>query len=305
MWWSTHVEQGLDAYDRWIEALLKQEMKTVLAYGVKAPFPPETHFPQQIKQNLSALGVGPYSTIYADSPLGRMGLDYSQALLDHLDTEFGLDSFDGFNPENEFDAHFGGAYKLAIGEDLLKAQAQLLYTPSRRRRLLLNTAIISPPGYPASLTTVIKNALALRQAFPTLDPIIGTDIYEETGSGRISSNLYVDTFAGVRMRHGNSLIPNARRTLAANNIPLEVTEFQISDWISEPRGYQPGSRVHTQYLLARIIEHLINDPPMPMQEPMLVRLWEMSTILLNMLQDKRFFSTNDDYALIQRINRGL
>src|SRR5690349_10192275 len=55
MWWSTHVEQGLDAYDRWIEALLKQEMKTVLAYGVKAPFPPETHFPQQIKQNLSAL----------------------------------------------------------------------------------------------------------------------------------------------------------------------------------------------------------------------------------------------------------
>jgi hypothetical protein len=304
MWWSTHIEQGLDAYDHWIEALLKQELKVVLGYGLKAPFPPETHFPKAIQVKLLALGAIPGSTVSANSPLGRMALDYTQALLEHLDRAFGLDSFYGFNPENEFDAPYG-QYALASGEDLLRLQAQLLYTPNHRRRLLLNTAIISLPGYPASLTTTIKNALALRQEFPTLDPIVGVDIYEETGSGRISPNLYVDTFAGVRMRHGNSLIPDARRMLAENHIPLEVAEFQISDWINEPRGYQPGSRVHTQYLLARMIKYLIDDPPMPLQEPMLVRLWEMSNFLLNMLHDEQFFQTNDDYALIQQINRGL
>lgn len=305
MWWSTHVERGLSAYDRWIEALLKYEIKTILAYGAKAPFPPETHFPRQIKQNFSALGIEPNGTIYANSPVGQMTLDYSHALLAHLESRFGLDRFYGFNPENEFDAHFGGAYKLAIGEDLLRAQAKLLYHPSQRRRLLLNTAIISLPGYPASLTTVIKNALALRQEFPTLDPIIGTDIYEETDAGRLGPNTYIDTFSGVRMRHGNGLIPEAKQTLAAAGIPLEVTEFQLSDWIKEPRQQGPGSRLHTQYLLARVMDYLVDDPPAQSPDPFIVRLWEMSAILLSMLQDEHFFYTNDDYALIQQINRGV
>jgi len=46
LWWSTHVTQGMDAYDPWIEALLKRNVHVVLGYGVKSPFPPETHFPE-------------------------------------------------------------------------------------------------------------------------------------------------------------------------------------------------------------------------------------------------------------------
>lgn len=302
MRWSTHVEQGIAAYDRWIEALLKHEIKTVIAYGAKAPFPPETHFPAAIEQDLPALGVTRGSTIHADSPLGQLTLEYSQTLLDHLDAEFGLDRFYGFNPENEFDAHYG-KHALAIGEDLLRAQAQRLYTPERRRRLLINTAIISPPLRPASLSTVVKNALALRQEFPTLDPIVGADIYEETGSGRLAPNVYVDTFAGVRLRHGDKLIPQAKSTLAAAGIPLEVTEFQLSDWISEPRQYGPGSRIHTQYLLARMMDYLVDEAPASANAPFMVRLWEMSLILRKMLEDERFFYTNDTYALIQGLNQ--
>ncbi len=302
MWWNTHVEHGLSAYNSWIEALLKYEIHTVISYGVKSPFPPETHFPPEIEQNLSALGVQRGDTIYANSPLGQMGLAYSDELLTYLDAAFGLESFYGFNPENEFDAHFG-RHLLAIGEDLLHAQAERLYTPTQRRRLLLNTALISPPLRTASLTNVVNNALALRQAFPTLDPIVGADIYEETGSGRLGPNLYVDTFAGVRMRHGNSLMPDTKKTLAAAGIPLEVTEFQISDWITEAREYGPGSRIHTQYLLARITDHLLDEIPSPNQPPMIVRLWEMSKILVNMLQDEQYFYDNDAYALIQTINQ--
>lgn len=303
MRWSTHAAQGMAAYDRWIAALLKHEIKTIVAYGAKAPFPPETHFPPAIEQDLPALGVTRGSTIHADAPLGKLTLDYSQTLLNHLETEFGLDSFYGFNPENEFDAHYG-KHLLASGADLLRAQAQLLYHPARRRRLLLNTAIISPPLRPASLSTVVQTALALRQEFPTLDPIVGADIYEETGSGRIAPNVYVDTFAGVRLRHGDKLIPEAKRTLAAAGIPLEVTEFQLSDWISEPRQYGPGSRIHTQYLLARMMDYLVDEAPAA-QAPFMVRLWEMSLILRKMLEDERFFYTNDAYPLIQSLNQRL
>lgn len=302
MRWSTHVEQGLAAYDRWIEALLKYEIKTVLAYGVKSPMPPETHFPPAIEADLATLGVTRGSTVHANSPLGELALAYSQALLEHLEAAFGLDSFYGFNPENEFDAHYG-KHLLAIGEDLLRAQVQLLYRPDRRRRVLFNTAIISPPLQPASLSNVVKNVLALRQEFPLLDPIVGADIYEETGSGRLAPNLYVDTFAGVRLRHGDKLIPNAKATLAAADIPLEVTEFQISEWIKEPRRHEPGSRIHTQYLLARMMEYLVDETPVSPSEPFVVRLWEMSMILREMLVDERFFYTNDTYALIQRLNQ--
>jgi|GEM_PF-4234452 len=300
MWWSTHIEHGLSAYNGWIEALLKYGIHTVIGYGVKSPFPPETHFPPDIEQNLATLGVQRGDTIYANSPLGQMGLAYSDELLTYLDAEFGLASFYGFNPENEFDAHFG-RHLLAIGEDLLRAQAQRLYSPSQRRRLLLNTALISPPLRTASLTNVVNNALALQKEFPTLDPIVGADIYEETGSGRLGPNLYVDTFAGVRMRHGDKLMPDAKKTLAAAGIPLEVTEFQVSDWITEPREYGPGSRIHTQYLLARITDYFLDETPAP--APMIVRLWEMSRILVNMLQDEQYFYSNDVYALIQGINQ--
>lgn len=302
MRWSTHVEQGIGAYDRWIEALLKYEIKTILGYGVKAPFPPETHFPAAIEENLTALGVTRGSTIHADSPLGKLALAYTDELLAHLDTTFGLAHFYGFNPENEFDANYG-KHALASGADLLRAHAQRLYTPYQRRRLLINTAIISFPFHPASLTTVVANALALRQEFPTLDPIVGADIYEETGSGRVAANVYVDTFAGVQLRHGNNLIPNAKQTLAAAGIPLEATEFQMSEWIKEPRRHEPGSRIHTQYLLARLFSYLLDETPNPVHDPFVVRLWEMSAILLNMLKDEQFFYKNDVYALIQGINQ--
>ncbi|MEZ4725941.1 MAG: hypothetical protein R3E79_02280 [Caldilineaceae bacterium] len=95
MRWSTHAEQGLAAYDRWIEALLKYEIKTVLAYGVKSPMPPETHFPPAIEADLAALGVTRGGTVHANSPLGELALAYSHELLEHLDAEFGLDSFYG------------------------------------------------------------------------------------------------------------------------------------------------------------------------------------------------------------------
>jgi hypothetical protein len=302
MRWNTHATHGLAAYDRWIEALLKHEIKTILAYGVKAPFPPETHFPPKIEENLAALGVTLGSTIHVDSPLGQLALTYTQQLLDHLEREFGLDSFYGFNPENEFDAHYG-KHAIGIGEDLLRAHAQRLYTPHRHRRLLLNTALISPLQRPASLATVVRNALALHQEFPTLDPIVGADIYEETGSGRLGPNLYVDTFAGVWMRHGNDLVPTAKRTLAAAGIPLETTEFQISEWIREPRRHEPGSRIHTQYLLARMVDYLVDEAANQAQERFVVRLWEMSTILLTLLQDEQSFYTNDAFALIQTLNQ--
>ncbi len=298
VWWSTHVAKGLSAYNGWIEALLKYGIHTVIGYGVKSPFPPETHFPPEIEQNLAALGVKRGDTIYADSPVGQMGLAYSDELLTYLEREFGLDSFYGFNPENEFDAHFG-RHLLAIGDDLLHAQVQRLYTPAHRRRLLINTALIAPPFQTASLTNVVNNALALQQEFPTIDPIVGSDIYEETGSGRLGANLYVDTFAGVRMRHGDQLMPQAQKTLADAGIPIEVTEFQVSDWITEPREYGPGSRIHTQYLLARITQHWIQETP----SPMIVRLWEMSKILVDLLQDEQSFYANDAYALIQGINQ--
>ncbi|HMN31106.1 MAG TPA: hypothetical protein PKE45_23330, partial [Caldilineaceae bacterium] len=275
---------------------------TVIGYGVKSPFPPETHFPPLIEANLLALGVTKGSTVYADSPLGRYGLTYSHGFLEHLERAFGLDSFYGFNPENEFDAHFG-RHLLSIGEDLLRAQAQLLYHPQRRRRVLLNTAIISPPGQTASLTNVVNNALALRATWPTLDPIIGADIYEETGSGRVGANAYVDTFAGVQMRHGDRLIPDARATLARAGIPLEVTEFQISDWIDEAREIQPGDRIHSQYLILRMLDYLVDDPPATTTEPFLARLWEMSRVLVTLLQDESSFYQNEMYQLIQRINR--
>jgi hypothetical protein len=328
MRWSTHAQQGIAAYDRWIEALLKRGMKTILAYGIKSPFPPETHFPGPIEQNWKTLGVTPEggilaglvnkalsfthwslgvrpgSTVHALSPLGSLDLAYSQELLDHLESEFGLDSFYGFNPENEFDANFG-IYGIGIGEDLLRAQAQRLYSPLHPRRVLLNTALISLPGRPASFTTVTENAIALKREFPTLITMVGADIYEETGAGRISPNFYIDNLAGVRLRHGDALIPQTKARLAEANIPLEVTEFQISDWIKEPRRYQPGSRIHTQYLLARIGDYLVDERSASPNDPMIVRLWEMSTILLNLLQDDRYYAANDTFPLFQRINRQL
>ena len=303
--WSTHVTVGIDAYDRWIEALLRHDMAIVIAYGVKAPFPPETHFPPAIEASLSQMGVTKESTVHADSPLGQRGLNYSRTLLEHLSTTFGLASFAGFNVENEFDAHYG-IHKLAIGEDLLRAQVALLHGALGKHtdgpQLLLNTAIISPPGQPASLTTTVRNALALQQQFANLHPVVGLDIYEETGSGRIGPDWYIDTFAGVRLRHGDSLIPQALRTLAANAIGLEVTEFQLSDWISEPRRFGPGSRIHMQYLLARMSEYLLS--PGPFQgKPIVARLWEMSKLLLELLADEHSFAENDAYRLIRRINQ--
>jgi hypothetical protein len=149
----------------------------------------------------------------------------------------------------------------------------------------------------------VKTALALQQEFPTLTPIVGADIYEETGAGRVTANAYVDTFAGVRLRHGDDLIPNEKASLAAAGIPLEVTEFQISDWISEPRRDGPGSRLHTQYLLARMADYLMDDAPTTRTEPFIVRLWEMSAILLQMIEDEQFFAGNDTLALIQTINQ--
>lgn len=302
MRWSTHIMVGMDAYDRWIEALLRHDIQTVVAYGIKSPFPPETHFPPAIEAGLLALGVHKGSTIQANSPLGQMGLSYSQTLLEHLATTFGLASFAGFNVENEFDAHFG-LHRLAIGEDLLRAQAQLLHSAvTHNIPLFLNTAIISPPGRQASLTTVVDNALALQQEFPKLQPIIGVDMYEETDSGRVSSELYLDTFTGVRLRHGDQLIPHVLQELAAARIGLEVTEFQLSDWIREPRRIGPGSRVHIQYLLARLSDNLLANGPFH-ATPFVARLWEMSKVLLDLLADEQSFYTNDAYSLIQRVNQ--
>ena len=302
MRWNTHDEQGIDAYDPWIEALLNYKFKIVLGYGAKAPFPPETHFPKAIEERLDELGAPRGSTIHVDSPLGQLTLAYTDKLLAHLERRFGLDSFYGFNPENEFDANYG-KHALAIGEDLLRAQAQRLYSPQHRRRLLINTAIISFPLHPPSLTMAVNNALALRQEFPTLEPIVGADIYEETDSGRLSANRYVDTFAGVRLRHGNQLIPQAKKSLQAAGIPLEVTEFQFSEWVNEPRRYEPGSRIHMQYLLARMADYLVDEAPTPTAAPFLARIWEMSAFLLNMVQDEQFFYRNDAHLLIQTINQ--
>lgn len=302
MRWSTHEEQGIDAYDRWIEALLKYDFHIVLGYGAKAPFPPETHFPQAIEERLDELGAPRGSTIHVDSPLGQLTLAYTDKLLAHLERAFGLDSFYGFNPENEFDANYG-KHALATGEDLLRAQAQRLYSPQHARRLLINTAIISFPFHPPSLTMAVNNALALRQEFPTLAPMVGADIYEETGSGRISPNLYVDTFAGVRLRHGNQLIPQSKKALQAAGIPLEVAEFQFSEWVSEPRQHGPGSRLHVQYLLARMLDYLVDESPTPATDPFLTRIWEMSAFLLNMLEDEQFFYRNEAHVLIQTINQ--
>lgn len=82
-----------------------------------------------------------------------------------------------------------------------------------------------------------------------------------------------------------------------------MTEFQISEWIKEPRRHEPGSRIHTQYLLARMMAYLVDETPAPIAEPFVVRLWEMSRILREMLVDERFFYTNDTYALIQKLNQ--
>jgi hypothetical protein len=300
MRWNTHEAQGIDVYDPWIEALLKHEMKTIVAYGAKAPFPPETHFPPAIEEKLDELGAPRGATIHADSPLGELTLAYADRLLTHLDRTFGLDSFYGFNAENEFDVNYG-KHALAIGADLVHAHAERLYSPQQRRRLLINTAIISFPFHPPSLTVVTDNAIALRQKFPTLETMVGTDIYEETGSGRVAANLYVDTFAGVRLRHGSYLIPQEKARLAAAGIPLEVTEFQLSDWVPEPREIQPGSRIHAQYLLARMFDYLVDETPTA--DPFIVRLWEMSAILKALLQDEQFFYTNDLYPMIQSINQ--
>lgn len=301
MRWSTHAVQGLGAYDRWIEALLKHGLKTVVAYGIKAPFPPETHFPPTIEEALPALGVAHGSTIHAASPLGELVLDYAQRLLDHLERSFGLENFDGFNPENESDAHYG-KHKLAIAADLLRAHTLLLHKPTQPRRVLLNTALIAPLGVPASLTTVVNNALALQAEFPTIIPIVGADIYEETAAGRIAPNYYVDTFAGVQMRHGTALIPGALQTLRQAKIAIEVTEFQLSDWMREPRRHQPGSLPHFQYLLGRMCDHLVDPTPLSAQDPFVVRLWELSTILLQMIADPHYFTANETFTLIRQLN---
>ena len=302
MRWSTHAAQGLGAYDRWIEALLKHDLKTVVAYGIKAPFPPETHFPAAIEEALPALGATHGSMIHAASPLGEMALDYAQKLLDHLARNFGLDNFYGFNPENESDAHYG-KHKLAIAPDLLRAHTLLLHQPTQPRRVLLNTALIAPLGVPASLTTVVENALALQAEFPTIIPIVGADIYEETAAGRIAPNYYVDTFAGVQMRHGTELMPIALQTLRQANIAVEVTEFQLSDWLREPRRHQPGSLRHFQYLLARMCDHLVDPTPVPAQDPFVVRLWELSAILLQMIDDPTYFAMNETLQLIRQLNQ--
>lgn len=301
MRWSTHAAQGIDAYDRWIDALLTHGIKTVVAYGIKAPFPPETHFPPAIEAALPSLGVNHGEMIHAASPLGDMVLDYTQKLLDHLERTFGLANFYGFNPENESDAHYG-KHKLAIAPDLLRAHAQLLHHPSQLRRVLLNTALIAPLGVPASLTTVIANALAIQAEFPTIIPFVGADIYEETAAGRIAANLYVDTFAGVQMRHGPSLLPTALQTLRQADIALEVTEFQLSDWIREPRRHQPGSLAHFQYLLARMCDHLVDRNPAPAHDPFIVRLWELSNPLLQMRADPAYFAANPTFRLIRQLN---
>lgn len=300
--WNTHAAHGLGAYDRWIEALLKNGLKTIVAYGIKAPFPPETHFPPAIEEALPALGVEYGALIHAASSLGEMALDYAQKLLDHLDRSFGLENFYGFNPENESDAHYG-KHKLAIAGDLLRAHTVLLQHPTVPRRVLLNSALIAPLGVPASLTTVVNNALALQAEFPTIIPLIGADIYEETAAGRIAPNYYVDTFAGVQMRHGPELIPTALQTLRQANIAVEVTEFQLSDWLREPRRHQPGSLTHFQYLLARMCDHLVDPTPVPTQDPFIVRLWEMSTILLQLIEEPAAFAANETFAFIRQLNQ--
>ncbi len=302
MRWSTHDAQGIGAYDRWIEALLKHGLKTVVAYGIKAPFPPETHFPPALEEALPALGVVHGAIIHAASPLGEIALDYAQKLLDHLKRTFGLDNFYGFNPENESDAHYG-KHKLAIAGDLLRAHTLLLHHTTKPRRVLLNSALIAPLGVPASLTTVVNNALALQAEFPTIIPMIGADIYEETAAGRIAPNYYVDTFAGVQMRHGTQLIPDALQTLRQANIAVEVTEFQLSDWMREPRRHQPGSLAHFQYLLARMCDHLVDPTPAPAHDPFVVRLWELSAILLQLIADPDYFATNATLQLIRELNQ--
>ena len=57
-----------------------------------------------------------------------------------------------------------------------------------------------------------------------------------------------------------------------------------------------------QYLLARMADYLVDESPTPTTDPFLARLWEMSAFLLHMLQDERFFDSNDAHLLIQAIN---
>lgn len=53
MWWSTHVSQGMSAYNGWIEALLKYGIHTVIGYGVKSPFPPKPISPKRLSRDCS------------------------------------------------------------------------------------------------------------------------------------------------------------------------------------------------------------------------------------------------------------
>ena len=49
-------------------------------------------------------------------------------------------------------------------------------------------------------------------------------------------------------------------------------------------------------------DYLVDESPTPTTDPFLARLWEMSAFLLHMLQDERFFDSNDAHLLIQAIN---
>ncbi len=298
--WNTHAEQGMSVYDPWINALLKHDIQTVISYGLRSPFPPEVHLPQEVEKNLRAMNVIEGSTITAGSPLGQLTLEYSNAVLDYYDREFGLTNFAGFHPENEFDSYFG-KYQLGIAPDMMIEQAKLVHEHTPAGTLLINTPCVASLNRPASLKSAVSTAVGIKDTFDTLQVRVGADIYEETEAGRVRPNAYIDTIAGIEMLKGPSEIPDAKKKLAKAGIPLEVTEFQVSEWVREPRRNEPGSRIHTQYLLARIADNLVDDNP-DRTGPFVVRLWEMSNIILQMLKNDKSFSSNDVYPLVSSIN---
>ncbi len=243
------------------------------------------------------------ATITADSELGNRTLEYSSSLLDSLDQEFGLESFWGFNPENEHYENFG-IHSLNVGKTLLIKQVDLLHEKIKSTNILMNTIGITRPGNRPSLAVNAERAIEIAKMYPDMKMGVGADVYEESDYGRISADFYVDTLAAADILYGDELIPSTLNSLFRNNIGVEVTEFQIHEWVKEQRKHEPGSRIHTQYLLSRVGERLMNNDYFSSENRLLVRLWGMEPFLLKMQDDKTYTSSNELLQLVSQINSG-
>lgn len=298
--WNTYARAGLSEDAPFIEAALKKDIAIVLGVGLKTLGFPETHLPPHIEDNLRDWGIRPGDTIGAGSQLGQEALGYTDTVLDELDHEFGLSTFAGFNPENEHNEYFG-IYRLGIDEDMLTAHCKLLAAYVPDTTILLNTAGVAPFAKPSSLRIVSERAQRLSANFPSMHFRVGLDVYEESPAGRITSDTYVDTFSGLSFLYGYSHVDTIVKRLTQEGISFEVTECQLEDWVSEPRMYQPLSRKHLQYLLARIGTCLVEPGPFTKSKPLVVRSWGIEHIVAAMIRDPSFAQTDETCMLLKRV----